>query len=68
MGPEHGKNALSKNNWDDGHFVFEERLEAYVKIRMRDDEVEDVGVDSRDIFLYGGDIYLESYRYEIKEF
>ena len=68
-GPEMGKKFLSKNNWK-GRRIIKEKLEAYVKIEMDEDDPDliDVSEGGRDIFLYTNDLDLEEYDYDIQQF
>ena len=69
FGPEMGKDFLNKNNWG-GRRKINRKLEAYVKIKMNEDDrcLNDVSEGGRVIFLYEGDLDLEEYSYEIKLF
>ena len=64
-----GKEFLNKNNWG-GRRIIKKKLEAYVKIKMKEDDpsLNDVSEGGRVIFLYEGDLDLEEYSYEIKNF
>ena len=62
---------MSRNNWD-GRTIIKERLEAYVKIEMKENDgnLVDVSKDAggRIIFLYKNDLDLEKYDYDIQQF
>ena len=67
--PGKGKTFLSRNNWD-GRTTITKKLEAYVKIKMseNDPHLKVVSKSGRDIFLYRNDLDLQQYTYEIQQF
>ena len=69
LGPANGKTNLQQNNWD-GRTKVTNKLEAYVKIRMHENDpnLKVVSKTSRNIFLYKYDLDLSNYDYEIQLF
>lgn len=60
--PENGRMALAKNNYGDAWQYFETRgkVDVVFRIVMDDSKVKHISENGREIYLYGGDIILNT--------